>query len=150
MEITDNLFENENKNKKYLPKTDKSVKDMAYGLMRWLTDRYMFYDSRIYFKHGKTWTAIQDHMPDKLDYRKETYTFSGKEYIVYVIDNIDPNNYFEYNGNILSMSFEGPLYDAMNGYQPSTVSEKLNNYFSHWGLYHELGNAWNFSLYGQD
>lgn len=76
----------------------------------------------------------------------------NKDYHYYQAE-IDPNRCFEYNGDYLSMSFEGELYNALNyGWSSeysylSHVEEQLNNYFSHWGLYFEMGYAWSFSLY---
>ena len=62
----------------------------------------------------------------------------------------DPRKYFEYNGDYLSMSFEGPLYSILN-YQAGTYGDsiigELDELFKKYGLYYELGNSWNMSLY---
>lgn len=63
-------------------------------------------------------------------------------------ENVDPHDYFEYAAydHILSMSFEGPLYDVLN-YTFGKMEEKFLNIFHKYGLYYELGNAWNLSAY---
>ena len=63
-------------------------------------------------------------------------------------ENVNPHDYFEYCAydHILSMSFEGELYDVLN-YSFGRKEEKFNAIFERWGLYYELGNAWNLSVY---
>lgn len=60
-------------------------------------------------------------------------------------EDVSPHNYFEYCAydHILSMSFEGPLYEAINEYGCSGLEEIFHKY----GLYYELGNMWNLSAY---
>lgn len=62
-----------------------------------------------------------------------------------VEENINPLDYFEYANekHILSMSFEGALYEKISYGNTS----KLDNIFKKYGLYYELGNAWNLSAY---
>ena len=47
------------------------------------------------------------------------------------------------------MTFEGPLYEALNygGYDenPWQTEEELTAIFRKYGLYYELGNAWNLT-----
>lgn len=64
---------------------------------------------------------------------------------VYVEDNKDPKDYFEWAGKILSMSFEGPLYDILNyGWEfGGKLEEEFNKIFEKHGYYFELGNSWN-------
>lgn len=62
-------------------------------------------------------------------------------------EDVSPFEYFEYANpdHILSMTFEGPFYEAINysGYKMEQFSALLKQY----GLYYELGNAWNLSLF---
>ena len=66
---------------------------------------------------------------------------------VYVEDDKNPKDYFEYAGKILSMSFEGPLYDILNyGFEwGSKWEEEFLEIFKKHGYYYELGNAWNLT-----
>ena len=61
---------------------------------------------------------------------------------------IDPHDYFEYAAyeHILSMSFEGGLYDVLN-YSCGSKMDKFMKIFEKYGLYYELGNAWNLTCY---
>ena len=66
---------------------------------------------------------------------------------IYVEDNKNPKDYFEYAGEHLSMSFEGFLYDALNyGFEwDSKIPDELLEIFHKHGYYYELGNAWNLT-----
>jgi len=67
---------------------------------------------------------------------------------VYVEDNKDPKDYFEWAGKHLSMSFEGPLYDILNysfEFGESKIEKELTEIFHKHGYYWELGNAWNLT-----
>lgn len=63
----------------------------------------------------------------------------------------DPRDYFEYVGNphIMSMSFEGNLYEVLNYY--SCNSDKMEAEFDallkRHGCYYTLGHAWDLSCY---
>lgn len=62
-------------------------------------------------------------------------------------EDVSPFDYFEYANydHILSMSFEGSLYESLNytGY----AEDGLRKLFEKYGLYWELGNAWNLSAF---
>ena len=60
----------------------------------------------------------------------------------------DPHDYFEWaaNDHILSMSFEGDLYDVIN-YDGGRRLDKFQKIFSSYGLYYELGDSWNLTCY---
>lgn len=68
-----------------------------------------------------------------------------------VESNVDPHDYFDYAAynHILSMSFEGALYDIINFYG-GTLDEKFREIFEKYGLYFEQGNAWNLTAYPVD
>lgn len=61
-------------------------------------------------------------------------------------NDVDPHDYFEYAAydHILSMSFEGGLYDLLN-YSGGRKMDKFMKIFEKYGLYYELGNAWNLT-----
>lgn len=61
-------------------------------------------------------------------------------------NDVDPHDYFEYAAydHILSMSFEGGLYDLLN-YSGGKKMDKFMEIFEKYGLYYELGNAWNLT-----
>ena len=63
-------------------------------------------------------------------------------------EDINPHDYFEWAAydHILSMSFEGPLYDVLN-YTFGKNEEVFRSIFERRGLYYEFGNAWNLTVY---
>lgn len=65
----------------------------------------------------------------------------------FLVSNITPEDYFEYaNPNMIAVSFDGSnLYSELN--YDHKMTDKLYNFFKQYGLYFELGNAWNFSVY---
>ena len=72
------------------------------------------------------------------------------------IDNVyeekaEPKDYFDYvaEPNILSMSFEGAFYDVLNGTSKTAynLQQKFQDILQKYGLYYELGNAWNLTCY---
>lgn len=79
---------------------------------------------------------------------KTEYTKGKYSYFWVKTDDVDPHDYFEYAAydHILSMSFEGGLYDVLN-YSGGHIYEKFMKIFEKYGLYFELGNAWNLSCY---
>lgn len=63
-----------------------------------------------------------------------------------VMLNINPIDYFEYaNPSTVSMSFEGPLYVAMQ--DGRAVYRAIVEIFAKYGYYIEFGNSWNVSAY---
>ena len=84
--------------------------------------------------------------------------YDGKDYhydnnwdCVFVEDDMNPRDYFDYAGDFLSMSFECGLYDVLNyGFEFKSyakMEEELNSICLKYNKYYELGNAWNLSLY---
>lgn len=63
---------------------------------------------------------------------------------VYVEEDKDPKKYCEYAGNILSISSEGFLYDAMNyGFEWDTkLPDELDEIFKKHGYYLEACTSW--------
>ncbi len=67
----------------------------------------------------------------------------GKDKI-FVKENCSPEEDFEYgNPDLISMSFEGLLYDLINNGFECQLTDLLEKY----GLYYELGNTWNLGIY---
>lgn len=105
-------------------------------------------------------TQINELVEEIIDYLKK-YEFNedvniyanGKKFSfdmngeVVIKDNENPRDYFEYvaTEHIVSMSFEGALYDLLNGYLGSTSD--FDAIFEKRGLYYELGDSWNLSVY---
>ncbi|MGE4353528.1 MAG: hypothetical protein AB7D36_05540 [Oscillospiraceae bacterium] len=130
----------------------KEIEALAMEIFNFLCDKGMWQDTKIYF-NGKSMSTYNPKT-------KEYYYYYGDEDAAYeaehggkhterrfyLDENDDPRRYFEYvhEPNILSMSFEGPLYDALNYGNGKTEAELLN-IFKKYGLCFEIGNAWNLT-----
>lgn len=119
--------------------TAEQTEALATEIFNWLVDHNMWVDVAIYF-NGKRWyTSNKDHTE---------FCYNERRYFE---DEAEPKDYFEYvrEPNILSMSFEGSLYDVLNGYTVGWVKleEEFRKIFEKYGLYYELGNAWNLSCF---
>ena len=114
---------------------------LASNIYRWCKEKELWGDNIIYF-NGKAWTNLEEWAGVKGKYiAPDLYEYEDK----------DPRDYFEYvrEPNILSMSFEGPLNHVLNAYVPGWVKleEEFAALFEKYGLYYEMGHAWNLSAY---
>lgn len=115
------------------------IEELAEKILQWLQEKGLWTDCRIYF-NGMAYSTDD----------RDGNSAGSYQQPVYIIENIDPKDYFEYVGDILSMSFEGLLYEVLNGYLGSYGSglcREFSSILSEYGLYYELGNAWNLSVY---
>lgn len=109
--------------------TPSQIKKLALEIREFLIDRDMWIDTRIYFNG----VAFDSDTGETLD-------------------NMNPRDYTEYAGDILTMTFEGPLYEALNygddgNYGSWRIQEQLEELFRKYGLYYELGHAWDLSAF---
>lgn len=112
---------------------------LATEIFNWLVDHEMWIDVQIYF-NGKCWsTSNKDHTE---------FCYNERRYFEY---EAEPKDYFEYvrEPNILSMSFEGSLYEVLNAYVRGweKLEEEFRKIFEKYGLYFELGHAWNLTCF---
>ena len=117
--------------------TKELIEQFAYDIMKYLTKHSLDSDVCIYFnnkkiKHEYNW--MEENPTPKL----------------IIEENISPLDYFKYINydHILSMSFEGPLYESLNYSGRNT--DGLHELFEKYGVYWELGNSWNLSAYPID
>ena len=112
---------------------------LAKEIYELLLKNGMWQDVRIYF-NGKALST---------DDGNRHFRYGGEPF---VLENVNPRNFFEYAAppatHILSMSFEGPLYAALNNGEPNwNVHTQLVKLFEKYGFYFEQGNAWNLTAY---
>lgn len=119
--------------------TKTNIEELAKEIITFLEKEGIASDVSIYFNNKVmrdegTWDESYNYIP-----KWET------------TENVDPHDYFEYAAydHILSMSFEGGLYDVLN-YSFGRKEEEFRKIFERHGLYFELGNAWNLSVYPID
>ena len=113
---------------------------MADEIRKWLLDHEMWSDVTIFFD-GVAYSTSDG---------KGNYYYNDPEHLIELHDR-DPRDYFSYVNpdHILSMSFEGPLYEMLNYYDayPDDWRDEFDGIFRKYGVYYELGNAWNLTVY---
>lgn len=117
-------------------KQRKNIENLAKEIHAFLVKHELWVDVQIYF-NGKCWSTC--------DYNDSKFCYNEDKYFEY---EADPKNYFEYvrePENILSMSFEGDLYEVLNGYWGAKLEKEFSSILAKYGLYYELGNAWNLT-----
>lgn len=119
--------------------TIEQREQLATEIFKWLVEHELWVDTQIYF-NGKCWSTSNKNHTE--------FCYNENRYFEY---EAEPMDYFEYvrEPNILSMSFEGNLYNVLNGYISGWVEleEEFRNIFDKYGLFFELGNAWNLTCY---
>lgn len=108
----------------------------AKEIISWMLKHELWIDSEIYCD-GKRFTC----------YDGNHYKYDNTWDCVFVEENKAPRDYFDYVGDFLSMSFEGPLYRVFNDWGNQKLVGQFNNIIQKYGKYYELGNAWNLSLF---
>lgn len=121
--------------------TKKGIERLAEEIKQFLKDHYIanavsiYYNGAVY-RSDAVWKFDED--PDKDD-----------EYVVVwnKTEGVYPNQYFGYVNpkHILSMSFEGGLYNLLNN--GSKLEDSFYDIFEKYGLYFELGHSWNLTAY---
>lgn len=100
---------------------------IADEISRYIIEQELGYDTTIYFNN--------------LSYVLDDNSIS-------VVENKKASEIFEYaNDKTVSMTFEGPLYRALNGYFKSYVYNDIDKIVNKYGYYFEMGNSWNMALY---
>ena len=117
------------------------IEKMAFEIRDFLLKNNLWVDVCIYF-NGK-----------RLSTHDETgYHYNEPEKIC-LEEDVDPRDYIQYVGDILTMSFEGDLCGCLNGYGEygykfdERIETGLRNIFAKYGCYYELGDHWNLTLY---
>lgn len=114
--------------------TKTLIEQMAKEVMDYLIENELSHDVCIYYNNKK--------MKNDYDWHNDDAPAN-----IVIQEGYDPHDYFEWaaHNHILSMSFEGPLYQAIN-YGTYDI-EGLDHIFNKYGVYYELGNMWNLTAY---
>lgn len=117
--------------------TAKKTENLAKEIHSFLVKNGLWVDVAIYF-NGKCWSTNNKNHTE--------FCYNENRYFE---TEANPKDYFEYvaEPNILSMSFEGGLYEILNGYYGFKLEAEFQTIFEKYGLYYELGNAWNLSCF---
>lgn len=119
-----------------IPLSKETIAALAKEIYDFLIKEEMWSDVSIYF-NGICWSTSDAKGNDLHDNKEKIFVYEA-----------EPRDYFQYvraQGNILSMTFEGPLYYALNYNYDNRQSEELSEIMRKYGLYYELGNAWNLT-----
>ena len=112
----------------------------AFEIINFLIRHQMWIDTNIYV-NGKRYSCHDG----------EHYKYDNTWDCVFREDNMDPKKYVEYTSDFLTMTFEGPFYDAINYNISARYSDKIMAEFDDickkYGKYHELGYSWSLALY---
>lgn len=125
--------------------TKKKIEDMKNDICHYLVKNDLASNISIYYNNNRVRFSM-----DKEDAREHCTEWEPK--IIYKFEkDVNPFDYFDYANphHILSMSFEGSLYDALND-GDGTEEEALKKIMKKYGVYYELGNDWNLSCYPID
>ena len=122
--------------------TKKQIKRMAEEVRSFLLDHDLWVDVTIYF-NGIAFST---------DDRNGHFFYNDPEKLIVLRDQ-DPKRITEYAGDILTMTFEGDLFELMNypwdfgtGNYGFKLKEELESIFQKYGTYSEQGQAWNLTL----
>ena len=119
-------------------KRDRNISLME-DLVEYLCRNGIFYDVNIYV-NGRVFSSNPC---------KGSAARSVNGYICYDCGECNVAECVEYsNPETVTMTFEGPLYHAYNGYDPYTHAEKdIWEIAEKYGLYPEQGYAWSLAFY---
>lgn len=122
------------------PITPTNMEKLGLEVANWLLQFGMFHDVNIYVANA----CVTDTKSDKHD----CTTMELVNGTVYIIRNIKPE--IEYaNPDTITMTFEGPLYHALN-HDGGRTYDRLQKMFGKYGLYFEQGYAWSLAGYPLD
>lgn len=118
---------------------EKRNENLANDIYNLLRKWDMWIDTTIYYNGKSMSTSHRD------EEGKEHFRYNGEPFIY----EDDPRKHFEYvaKDHILSMSFEGDLYEILNYEEYPFILKEFDAIFKKYGVYYELGNAWNLTCY---
>lgn len=115
------------------------MEKLAMELIDLLIEHDMYIDVTIYV-NNEMWSATRG--------RNDIERHTPKQNTFFVTDNVDVSKRIEYaNPDTITLTFEGPLYTALNYYDQSHIRDRLDKLFLRYHLYAEQGHAWSMALY---
>lgn len=116
----------------------KNINKLTLEIIDFLYKYDLYMNVNIY-SNNKLYTFSECNKKDYI--KKQTKNNN----VYYIVENVKPN--IEYtNPETITMTFEGPLYEALN-YGDGIIAKKLRNIFNKYNLYYEQGYAWSLSAY---
>lgn len=122
--------------------TPDNMKQLAFDIMDYLNTHDMWESCIIYVSNQR---FLSKGWGSQYDTYEKGITKKGTEYIIE--NDINVKDYLEYsNPDTISLAFEGLLYDVINA-DLDYISKLDHKFLDKFGLYFELGHAWNMSAY---
>lgn len=124
--------------------TKTGIEKMANEIISLLESKRAVNDVSFFF-NNKRITVKKDSEWYKAHHYDENYT---PKYIRTETTDINPFDYFDYANpkHIFSMTFEGVFYERIN-YAGGKTIQKFSSILEKYGVYYELGDAWNLSCF---
>ena len=124
------------------------LKFIVRDIINFLIENNLWLDISIY-ANKTCFTSIKPNM-EQSDYNTREILTEHNSGIVYYYKD-EASNYTQYCNGLVTMIFEGPLYHVLNYYDSmnycNEIIMKFEELLKRYGLYYELGNAWNLGLY---
>lgn len=120
--------------------TKQNIEQLANEVMAWLIRNDLDMDVCIYYNNQK--------MQHKYHFDKD---YNIVDDGIITEKDVDPHQITQWaaHNHILTMTFEGGLYSLLN-YRGGKLETEFENLFNKYGLYYELGEAWNLTCYPID
>ena len=117
--------------------TKQNIEQLANEVMDWLIRNELDMDVSIYYNNQK--------MQHKYHFNKDYDIIDDG---ISIEKDVDPHQITQWaaHDHILTMTFEGGLYSLLN-YNGGKLETEFENLFNKYGLYYELGEAWNLTCY---
>jgi len=124
--------------------TSEEKESLAKEVRQFLLDNELWIDVRVYF-NGKAFGTGDG---------KGNFSYNNPDKLI-VLEDINPRDYFEYvsDDDVMSMSFEGDFYGCLNFTNEygvdfdNRIQMEFDGILRKYGVYYELGHAWNLSCY---
>lgn len=113
------------------------LESLAIELRSWLIDHEMWMDVTIFFE-GKSFSTCDDD---------GNFYYNDPDHLL-VLFGEDPHCYTKYAGDLLTMIYEGPLYNLLNRGMPDPdLISEFDAIFDKYGYYWTQGHAWDLTIH---
>jgi len=119
--------------------TERKIEKMAVEIREFLLKHGMWQDVNIFFNRK----MFSQHDP-----ADDRFYYNDRNHLVEMED-VNPSDYFKYVNpdHILSMSFDGRVYEMIHYGTKPEIMKKFDEIFEKYGVYYQLGDYWNFTCY---
>lgn len=116
--------------------TEEQIEQLAIEIREFLFDNWMWQDVDIFFNHRKFGCKGVDGC----------YYYNDRERL-FEEKGVEPCCDFMNADHILSMAYDGPVYEMLHRGMYREIRRKFDEIFEKRGLYYEFGDSGNLSCY---